>query len=305
MDITGEKQSTATTGGEANVTPEQAVTSKGSMLDAVRAFAVLVVPSVLFDLFLVGSVVATIRGILTRPRRPKTRYFRSLVAPGTALAIAYPTVIRPWMLRWGTTDEERHKALPGDELVPNPVTVSTRAITVQAPVDAVWPWLAQIGQDRGGFYSYEWLENLAGCKMRNADRIHPEWQQRVPGDVVKLHWAIGNKVASFEPKRAIVLEGWGAFVVEPLDDQRSRVILRSRTARAWSALYEVLLIELPHFIMERKMLLGLKKWAEHAWRKQVAETHGAVEINRRYAAPFRQSKGEPYETQRHTDYTRH
>jgi hypothetical protein len=74
--------------------------------------------------------------------------------------------------------------------------------------------------------------------MRNADRIHPEWQQRAPGDVVKLHWAIGNKVASFEPNHAIVLEGWGAFVVEPLDNQRSRVvgIVRSAANRA-STLY--------------------------------------------------------------------
>ncbi len=244
------------------------VKDKGSVLDALRAFAVLVVPSVLFDLFLMGSVVATIRGALVRPHTLVARYLRPFVALGTFLAVAYPTLIRPWMLRWGATDEERHKALPGDELVPNPVTVSTRAITVQAPVDAVWPWLAQIGQDRGGFYSYEWLENLAGCKMNNADRIHPEWQQRAIGDVVKLHWALGNKVASFEPNRAIVLENWGAFVVEPLDDQHTRVILRSRTARAWSALYEVLLIELPHFLMERKMLLGLKKRAEQAWTKK-------------------------------------
>ena len=142
------------------------------------------------------------------------------------------------------------------------------------------PGSHRLGKDRGGFYSYEWLENLAGCKMRNADRIHPEWQQRALGETVKLHWATGNKVASFEPKRAIVLEGWGAFVVEPLDNQRTRVILRSRTARAWSALYQVLLIELPHFIMERKMLLGLKKRAEHAWQKQIVQSHGAVEANR-------------------------
>ena len=280
MDITRAKKST--TDGESSVTPEQyaTVTNKGSVLDALRAFAVLVVPSALFDLFLVSSVITTIRSILARPHRSVARYLRSLAAPGTALAVAYPTVIRTWMLRWGATDEERRKALPGDELVPNPVTVSTRAITVQAPVNAVWPWLAQIGQDRGGFYSYEWLENLAGCKMRNADCIHPEWQQRAIGDVVKLHWAIGNKVASFEPNHAIVLKGWGAFVVEPLNEQRTRVILRSRTARSWSALYQVLLIELPHFIMERKMLLGLKKRAEQAWMKQVAESHGTVETNR-------------------------
>ncbi len=295
LDITRKETARSMTSGEESAPSEQhdTVEDKGSLLDALRAFAVLVVPSALFDLFLMGSVVATIRGALIRPHTLVARYLRPLVALGTFLAVAYPTVIRPWMLRWGATDEERYKALPGDELVPDPVTTSTRAITVQAPVAAVWSWLAQIGQDRGGFYSYEWLENLAGCKMHNADRVHPEWQQRAIGDVVKLHWALGNKVASFEPNQAIVLEGWGAFVIELLDDQRTRVILRSRTARAWSALYEVLLIELPHFIMERKMLLGLKKQAEHAWRKQVAESHWTVETNRGHAASSHKSKGKP------------
>lgn len=275
MHIMKKKQSAAPLDGETNAQMERndSASDKGSVLDAVRAFGVVVVPSALFDLFLVGSVIATICGALTRPRTQAARYLRPCVALGTALAMAYPSVIRPWMLRWRATDEERQKPLPGDELVLDALTTSTRAITVQAPVTAVWPWLAQSGQDRGGFYSYEWLENLAGYKMHNADRIHPEWQQRAIGDVVKLHWALGTKVASFEPNRALVLEGWGAFVVEPLDDQRTRVILRSRTACGWSAVYEVLLIELPHFLMERKMLLGLKKRAEHAWRNRTAGLH--------------------------------
>src|SRR5947209_19113016 len=98
------------------------------------------------------------------------------------------------MMHWGATDEERLKRVPCDELVPDPITTSTRAITVNTPVEVVWPWLAQIGQDRGGFYSYDWLENLAGCKMDNADRIHPEWQQRAIGEVVKLHWAAVGKL---------------------------------------------------------------------------------------------------------------
>ncbi len=281
MGITKEKHSAATTDGEASAPPERrdALAFKGSVLDAVRAFGVMAGPSALFDLFLVGSVVATVRGALTRPRTRAARRLRPLVALGTALAVAYPAVIRPWMLRWGATDEERRKPLPGDELVPDPVTTSTRAITVDAPVEAVWPWLAQIGQDRGGFYSYEWLENLAGCEMHNTDRVHPEWQQRAIGEVVKLHWAAGNKVTCFEPNRAMALAGWGAFVVEPLADRRTRVILRGRTARGWPAVYNVLLIELPHFLMERKMLLGLKERAEHAWRSRAAGPHGTAETD--------------------------
>lgn len=264
MVTTKEKATATTTAGETATPParDDASTATGSVLDAVRAFGVMVGPAAAFDLFLAGSVVAAARGALTRPRTRAARRLRPLVAVGTALAAAYPALIRPWMRHWGATAEELHKALPGDELVPDPATTSTRAITVDAPVAAVWSWLAQIGQDRGGFYSYEWLENLAGCRMRNADRIHPEWQQRAIGEVVKLHWAVGNKVAHVEPNRAIVLQGWGAFVVEPLDAQHTRVLLRSRTARGWPAVFYVLLIELPHFIMERKMLLGIKERAE-------------------------------------------
>lgn len=240
---------------------------KGSALDAVRAFGVMAGPSALVDLFLAGSVVATARGALTRPRTRPARWLRPLVALGTALAVAYPTVIRPRMMRWGATEAERRAPMPGDDLVPHPATTCTRAITVDAPVEAVWPWLAQIGQDRGGFYSYEWLENLAGCRMRNADRVHPEWQRRAIGEVVKLHWAFGYPVAAFEPGRALVLRGcnW-TFAVEKRDAQQTRVVMRGRQARGWGAAYDVLLIELPHFLMERRMLLGIKRQAERAWR---------------------------------------
>ncbi|HMA26843.1 MAG TPA: hypothetical protein VKO62_04340, partial [Solirubrobacterales bacterium] len=83
--------------------------------------------------------------------------------------------MRLWMRSWGVEDEE------------GTTTEPVHAIEVDAPAEQVWPWLAQLGQDRGGFYSYEWLENLAGCRMRNADRIHPEWQHREIGEKVMLH----------------------------------------------------------------------------------------------------------------------
>jgi hypothetical protein len=79
-----------------------------------------------------------------------------------------------------------------DERLPPDGTQILHAVTVEAPVEEVWPWLAQLGQDRGGFYSYEWLENLAGCKMNNADRVHPEWQHRELGEAVHLHPAGGT-----------------------------------------------------------------------------------------------------------------
>jgi hypothetical protein len=85
--------------------------------------------------------------------------------------IAYWFGLRPWHIRWGATDDELARPLPGDEIVPRPRKWSTRAITIDAPAEVVWPWLVQIGQGRGGLYSYDWLENLAGCDIHSADRV--------------------------------------------------------------------------------------------------------------------------------------
>jgi hypothetical protein len=203
-----------------------------------------------------AGIASTLRA-LRRRRSP-----RLSAALTTALAGAYATVARPLMLHWGATCDELREPLPGDELVPDPLIQSTRAVTVDAAVEAVWPWLAQIGQDRAGFYSYEWLENLAGCEMRNSDELHPEWQTRAVGETVYLHPLQGMPVERFEPGRVLVLDGWGAFVVKPLGANRSRVIIRGRTPKAPAAILNELLIEIPHFVMERKMLLGLKQRAE-------------------------------------------
>jgi len=106
--------------------------------------------------------------------------------------------------------------------------------------------------------------------MRNADRIHPEWQHREVGEKVFLHPSFALKVTTFEPEKAIVLEGWGPFVVEPIDENSTRVILRSRVPRRISALlYYLLTFEIPHFVMERRMLLGIKERAERAEDMQI------------------------------------
>jgi hypothetical protein len=103
-----------------------------------------------------------------------------------ASALIFSPLIREWYNRWGATDKEVSRSLPGDELVPNPQLVSTRAITINACPEDIWPWLMQLGQQRGGLYSYELLENLARCDMRNADRIIPEFQPLKIGDEVRL-----------------------------------------------------------------------------------------------------------------------
>lgn len=200
------------------------------------------------------------------------------VAAGAA---AYATVVRPWYLTWGTTAGERDRTLPGNELVPDARFQSTRAVTVEAPAAAVWPWLAQMGQGRGGLYSYEWLENLFGCDLHNADHVVAEWQDVSPGDHVRLvkppegdEWAL--EVAIVDPPTAFVLRTPGeahggaphaswAFVVLPTDRDECRLFARWRSTwepglAGW--LPNAVLVPPVHFVMERRMLLGIKVRAE-------------------------------------------
>jgi hypothetical protein len=185
--------------------------------------------------------------------------------------------LRPWHIRWGATEAEIDRLLPGDEIVPLPRKWSTRAISIEAPAEAVWPWIVQIGQGRGGLYSYDWLENLAGCNIHSADRIIPELQHLRAGDTVRLgpEGYPAYPVAAVESGRALVLGGDDAqlgshswvFFLEPIDERTTRLIVRSRDSYPptlgsfviWRVITEPL-----HFVMERKMLLGIKRRAEGA-----------------------------------------
>lgn len=230
------------------------------LLEAARAFTVMSgAPTVLVGLGAV-SLWLSARAARTR-RRPPPAAVLGLAGLGTYLA-----VIRPWTRAWGATPEEIRAALPGDELVPDAGVTMTRAVTIDAPVDEAWPWIAQIGQDRGGFYSYTWLENLAGCRMHNADRVHPEWQDRSVGDGVPLHPLSAPKLARFDRNRTFAFEGGWYFNLLPVDATRARLIARTRVPRGFPSLAYAIFIEGPHFIMERKMLLGLKTRIEHQRR---------------------------------------
>lgn len=200
-------------------------------------------------------------------------------AVGAGTLAAYTFLLRPWHLRWGATDEEIEESLPGDEFVPNPESGATHAITIDAPIADVWPWLVQVGQTKGGFYSYTWLENLVGCEMHNADAIVPEWQTLREGDVVWLHpEAPPLPVILVKPQQAIVLGEssdqrikngigtgtWGLYLKE-VNDHTTRLIIRNRWNRkpgllSWLGNY--VLLEPAHFVMERKMMLGIKQRAE-------------------------------------------
>lgn len=210
-----------------------------------------------------------------------------------AIAAAYVLVVRRWFLSWGASEDEVWKPLPGDELVLKPKIQSTRAVTIDAPVEAVWPWLVQLGYGRAGFYSYDLFENafarLAGVRARyeSLDRIVPEFQGLHEGDFVpagpqewlggKYAGKIGWTVARLEPPHLMVLEKWGAFILEPLDRGRTRFIARTRGGRTWKDVLANVAWELPHFIMERRMLLSIKERAErNAGAGQTQEREGAT-----------------------------
>jgi hypothetical protein len=179
---------------------------------------------------------------------------------------------RPWMDRWGATDAEVSAHLPGDEFVPNPYATTTRAVTIAASPESIFPWLLQMGADKGGLYSYTWLEAVIFCPNVNADRIHPEWQALSVGDPVKMcpkeFGPPPYTVAAILPNRALVMghthpdgtwaESW-QFVIVPQADGSSRLIVRSRTSLSggmWDVIHPGI------FIMERGMMLGIKARAE-------------------------------------------
>lgn len=188
-------------------------------------------------------------------------------------ALTYHCVIRPWHLCWGTIGDETTRSLPGDDFASGTDVPVTHAVGVNATVGDVWPWIVQIGQRRGGFYSYAWLENLFGCRMTNATGIVPQWQQLAVGDEIWLHpKAPPLKVVAIEPERALVLGGrsersafsW-AFVLEELKDEGSRLIVRGKGHWGMGWLekpFNYFIDEPAHFIMERKMLLEVKRLAE-------------------------------------------
>jgi len=102
-----------------------------------------------------------------------------------ATALLYRLLLRRPILNWGATDAEAHARLPGDELLKEADGVATRAITIDAPASAVWPWISQMGPSpRGGAYTYDWIENLLGLDMHSTDRVLPEYQQPQVGGTI-------------------------------------------------------------------------------------------------------------------------
>jgi len=209
-----------------------------------------------------------------------------------ALGAAYSLLLLPRLRRWGATRDEASRPLTGDDLVPDPVYQTTHAISVRAPAKAVFPWLVQIGQNRGGFYSYDLLENLARLDIHSADHVHPEWQGLTVGeDYMSLdpdgHMKLTVRV--LEPDRAFVVRSgapgeppqaagslfrgemawsWG-FYLEPVGTDVTRLVIRTRAA--WrptvaAAFGRECGLEPAHSFMEIGMLRGVRARAERAAR---------------------------------------
>lgn len=203
------------------------------------------------------------------------------------IGATYHLLLRPRMLSLGATPEEVKRELPGDEIPVGKPMRSTMAITIEAPPEAVWPWIVQQGWERGGFYSYNPIEITFGADLHNADGIVSDWQDLAVGDTVRmshprLDWALPEtRVATLVPNRALVLEilppqriggdtpaGAWSFVLEPLNEDRTRLLARLQlhVPKLSGSAFFYLLMEPVHFVMQRGGLRGIKHRAE--WHRR-------------------------------------
>ena len=209
--------------------------------------------------------------------------FTAVAAASAAAAAVYAYVVRPWHLRWGASDDEVTRPLPGDDRVPGPKSAFTHGVTINATPQAIWPWLAQWGYGRGGFYSYDWIDHAVGATgVASADRILPEFQNLAVGDKLPVApeeggFTNGFTVVALEPDRYLLLEPavpegeelpfcltW-LWHLEPVGEGQTRLISRMRAdwepgkGIEWPAW---LFMEPGSFVMDRKMLLGIKARVE-------------------------------------------
>jgi len=177
----------------------------------------------------------------------------------------------PWR-KWGATEAEATRPMPGDDEVKQPMQVTTRAVTVNARAADVWPWLVQMGYRRGGMYSYDWIDRRLGIlDQPSANRIIHEFQRLEAGDVIPMGKPPSWPVKAIERNRMLLIvinepnaQVTWCFMLDEIADRQTRLVLRVRNRLAMSPL---LLLSLPimlpgEFLMVRKMLLGIKQRAE-------------------------------------------
>jgi hypothetical protein len=204
---------------------------------------------------------------------------------------AYGMTRAPRIQGWGATAEELSSRMPGDEIVGNdPLYRTTRAVTVETGAEEVWPWLVQLGQGRGGLYSYDWLENLVGLDIHSADRVVPELQDLAVGDEVRLtppgtRPELAFVVATLEAPSVLVLGPSGpreealaqglpypawTFALRPDGPGRCRLVVRFQldAPATWpNRLAYGYALRPVHLVMERRMLLGIRQRAEGRLRR--------------------------------------
>ena len=191
---------------------------------------------------------------------------------GAAATGAYLLFVGPWQRCWGATDDEVQRAMPGDDEIERPLMNATRAITINAQPEEIWPWLVQIGTGRAGWYSYDWIENLMGLNISSANHIMPEFQHLEVGNTIPLAPGVEIPVKAIKPNELLLLVGhdpvigdasW-VFGLYPLDEQHTRLVTRTRNR--WpitpGSFLTLLVTEPGSFLMVRKMLLGIKRLAE-------------------------------------------
>jgi hypothetical protein len=203
---------------------------------------------------------------------PKRSIGRGALEAVTALPLfATAPLYRRWHLRWGATDDEVACAMPGDELVPRASFNATRAISVDAPPEAVWPWVVQMGHGRAGFYSYDLLDNAG---YESADRLLPEHQSPQVGDWMPMAKKVNDttafRVGAYEANEWLLWvkpDSTWAWKLQPLGDGGTRLIVRLKHRYDWtspaSTLVGLFLMEFGDFAMMRRALIGIKSRAEH------------------------------------------
>ena len=210
-----------------------------------------------------------------KDRSMRSKMVGPVVALGAATA-AYLLIIRPWQLRWGATDEELERPMPGDEVVERPTFNATRGVTIEARPEEIWPWIVQIGMTRAGWYSYDLLDNLGRPSARG---ILPQFQNPKIGDVIPMSpdGMQGPYVKDFEQNRWMLWwDGKGAmswaWALYPVNEGHTRLITRVRLHYDWwslSILFDML-VEFTDIVMMRKSMLGIKERAERPVRESVA-----------------------------------
>ncbi|MGB7061484.1 MAG: hypothetical protein WBF13_03920 [Candidatus Zixiibacteriota bacterium] len=178
-------------------------------------------------------------------------------------------VYRPWAINWGATDDEINRSMPGDEMLQNPTFSATRAVTIKAQPEEIWPWIVQYGYKKAGMYCYDWFDNDGAA---SAQRIVQEYQNLKVGDLIPLSAALYVKVTELNPNRSILWvfpEGSGpwtnstwAWELYQEDAQHTRLLTHLRV-RTESVISRVML-DFFEIVMMRKSMLGIKERAEGA-----------------------------------------